>query len=64
MRGRFILDMVVLLILTISIQVNDYIINYFKIVIILNFRRIYEIDKFYLRALSLHRKTKTAFVLF
>ena len=64
LRVRFFLDMLVLIVLTISIQISSFGINYVKILIILNFRRIYEIDKFYVRALSLHRKSKTAYVLF
>ena len=64
LRVRFFLDLLMVLLITLGIALDTFVMNYLKIVIILSFRRILEIDQFYLRSLSLHRKSKTAYVIF
>jgi len=57
------IDFLTILVYLIALGKGDYTINYFKLIIILKFTRINQIDTFYQRKLSLHIKSKTLYVI-
>jgi hypothetical protein len=56
-------DLVVAVVESVAVGSDGYAINYFKVVVVFKFFRMFQMDEYYLRAFDLNRGVKTVYVI-